>query len=105
MEIDRDALIKLLGAFVDASEVLQRELMLRQMLFAAACKTKGLDEKQIEDAVDRARVAMAEKINAACQADYQNLLEKLPQIIDLLASDQDAALRFLKEWTPKGSPS
>jgi len=105
MEINRETLIELLKAFVDASEILQRELMLYNNLFTAACQTKGLDEKQIQDAVNRARVAMAEKIKAASQTNYQSLLEKLPQIVDLLASDQDAALQLLKEWNPKGLPN
>lgn len=105
MKIDREILITLLEAFVTASEHSRRELMLYQMLFAAACKTKGLTEEEAQKAVDRGRTATAEKIKTACQADYQSLLEKLPQIVDLLASDQDAALRLLKEWTPKGPPN
>ena len=102
MEIDRQTLIKLLGAFVDTSEVLQRELMLYQMLFAALCKARGLTEEETQKAADRGRLASAEKIAAACQSDHQRLLEKLPLIVDLLASDQNKALRFLREWTPKG---
>jgi hypothetical protein len=105
MEIDRQTLIKVLEAFVDASEVLQRELMLHQMLFSAACKTKGLTEEETQKAVDRGRIASTERIKASCQANYQSLLAKLPQLVDLLASDQDAALRFLKEWTPKDPPN
>lgn len=102
MEIDRQNLIKLLEAFVDVSEFFQRELLLYEMLFSAACKAKGLDEKQTQDAVTRGRSASARRIKEVCQAGYQSLLAKLPQIVDLLASDQDAALRLLKEWTPKG---
>ncbi len=86
MEIDKDSLIKLLAAFMDASEILHRESMLYQLLFTAACKTKGLSEAQTDEAVAQGRLAMAEKISAACRADYQSLLEKLPQIVDLLVS-------------------
>ena len=102
MEIDREVLLRILEAFVDASEISRRELMLHQMLFAAACKIKGLTDEEIEKAVDRGRVALTEQIQAASQADYQSLREILPRLVELLVSDQDAALRLLKEWTPKG---
>ena len=90
---------------MDTSEVLQRELMLYQTLFGAACKTAGLDEIETQKALARGRETMAPKINAASREAHQVLVAKLPQLVDLLASDQGAALRFLKEWTPKGPPS
>ena len=102
MEIDRPTLIKLLEAFVDTSEVLQRELMLYQTLFASACKTSGLDETQTQKAVERGREAMTPKISAASREPYLALLSKLPQIVDMLDSNQNEAFRLLKEWTPKG---
>jgi hypothetical protein len=105
MEIDRHMLIKLLEAFVDTSEVLQRELMLYQALFAAACKAKDLDESQTQKAVERGREAMTPKISAACREQYLDLLAKLPQIVELLGSNRDEAFRLLKEWTPKGPPN
>lgn len=102
MEIGRDTLIKFLSAMVDTLEVVQRELMLHQMLFAGACKEKGLSEAQIQMAVNASRRVLSPKIAEGCQASYQSLLEKLPQIVDLLDSNRDEALRLLKEWTPKG---
>ncbi len=105
MEIDKHILIKLLEAFADTSEVLQRELMLYQTLFAAACKTAKLNEAETQKAVERGREVMAPKINAACREGHQGLLAKLPQIVELLDSDRDEAFRLLKEWTPKGLPN
>jgi hypothetical protein len=105
MEIDRDILIKLLGAFVDTSEALQRELMLYQLLFTAACKAKGLDENQTQKAVEQGRQMMAPKISDTCRKDYLALLGKLPLIVDMLDSQKDEAFRLLKEWTPKGLPN
>jgi len=105
MEIDRDALIKLLEAFVDTSEVLQRELMLYQGLFTAVCKAKGLDDNQTREAAERGREAMAAKISAVSREQYLALLAKLPQIVDILDSNQNEAFRLLKEWTPKGPPN
>ena len=104
MQVEREVLIKLLGAFADAMEVVHRELALYQMLFTAACKAKGLTDEETKQAADRGRIAVAEKIDEACTKDYRTLLDKLPQIVDLLDSDQDAALRYLKEWNPKGTP-
>jgi hypothetical protein len=105
VQIDRESLIKLLEAFADVSEVLQRELMLYQMLFSAACKAKGLNEGETQKAADRVRSTNAARIKEASQESYQSLLAKIPRIVDLLASDQDAALRLLNEWTPKGPPN
>jgi hypothetical protein len=105
MEIDKQSLIKLLEAFADSSEVLQRELMLYQMLFASACKVRGLTEEEAKKAVDIGRAEASERIKKACQSEHQALLAKLPQLVDLLVSNQDVALRFLKEWTPKGPPN
>jgi hypothetical protein len=105
MNIDRETLIKLLGAFVDTSELLQRELMLYQTLFTAACKAKGLDELQTQKAVERGRETMTPKISEASRERYLDLQAKLPQIVDMLASRQDEAFRLLKEWTPKGLPN
>jgi hypothetical protein len=102
MEINRNALLSLLEAFVDASEVLQRELMLYQLLFAAASRTKGLDERETVNAVERARLETMERIKTSSQVSYQDLRAKLPQLVDLLASHQYEALKFLKEWIPKG---
>jgi hypothetical protein len=105
MEVDRDVLIKLLEAFADTSEVLHRELMLHQMLFKAACQDKGWNEGEIENALNLARQRSMERISAACRPNHQSLLEKLPRIVDLLASHQDEALRVLKEFVPKGKPN
>ncbi len=102
MELDKHVLIKLLEAFVDTSEVLQREVMLYQTLFAAACKTNGLNEAQTQKAVERGREAMTLKISSSCREQYLALLAKLPQIVELLDSNRDEAFRLLKEWTPKG---
>lgn len=79
--------------------------MLYMSLFNSACKAKGLDQKQTQEAVELARKAIQEKIIKQSEPSHQSLLEKIPQIVDLLASDQDEALRVLKEWTPKGPPN
>jgi len=105
VQIDRENLIRLLEAFVDTSEGLQRELMLYQTLFSASCTAKGLNDQQIQATIDTGRKAMSEKISESCRANYQNLLSKLPRLVELLSSDQDAALRFLKEWKPTGFPN
>lgn len=105
MEIDRETLIKLLEAFVDVSEVLQRELMLYQLLFEGFCQSKGLNDQEKQRLLDGYREASRAKISAASGESYRSLLDKLPRIVDLLASDRDAALRLLKEWTPKGPPN
>jgi hypothetical protein len=105
MEIDKDLLIKLLAAFVGTAETLQRELMLYQTLFTAACKTSGYDEAKTQAAVDLGREAMTPKISAACREHYLNLLAKLPQIVDMLGSNRDEAFRLLKEWIPEGPPN
>lgn len=102
MEIDRQRLVKLLEAFADVSELLQRDLMLYQTLFTAVCKAKGLDENATQQIVERARAETATRIRDASQANYQDLLAKIPQIVDMLSSNQDAALRLLTEWKPKG---
>ena len=105
MEIDRETLIKLLEAFVDTSAVLQRELMLYQQLFTAACQATGLTEDEIQTAVARGRMESSEKLNDISQTIHQSLVAKLPQLVDLLASDHDAALQFLGEWAPEGRPN
>lgn len=105
MEINRETLIKLLEALADTSEVLHRELMLYQLLFTAACKAKGLTEDEMQKAVARGRMESAEKIDWAAQTIHQSLRGKLPQLVDLLASDEDAALRFLEEWDSEGQPN
>lgn len=105
MQIDKNMLVKLLEAFADVSEVLQRELTLYVSLFNSACGAQGLDQKQTQEAIGLARKAIGEKIRKQNEQDYQNFLEKLPQIVDLLASDQDEAFRVLKEWIPKGPPN
>ncbi|MGA2100458.1 MAG: hypothetical protein ABSG34_05100 [Candidatus Sulfotelmatobacter sp.] len=102
MEVDRETLIKLLEAFVDASELLQRELMLYQILFQAACKTSALGEDGMKELVDRGRKASAQKIKESSQASYRDLLAKVPQIVDLLDTNRDEAMRILREWKPKG---
>jgi ferritin-like protein len=105
MEIDRQTLIKLLDAFADVSEVLQRELMLYQTLFTAACKAKGLDENATQQLVEQARVETATRIRDASHANYQDLLAKIPRMVDMLSSNQDSALRLLNDWKPKGPPN
>jgi hypothetical protein len=105
MEIDRKKLIGLLEAFVDTSELLQRELMLFQLLFYSACKSRGLTPEEGHQLADRGRIESEERIRQSSQADHQDLRAKLPQLIDLLASDQDAALQLLRKWTPKGRPN
>jgi hypothetical protein len=105
MEIDRETLIKLLEVFADTAEVFQRESALYQLLFTAACKAKGLTDGEIQAAVDRGRIESADRIKTTFQAGHQSLLARLPQLVDLLASDQDAALKLLRESTPKGLPN
>jgi hypothetical protein len=105
MEIDRYVLTQLLEAFVDYATVLQRELMLYQLLFQGACQAEGLTPQQIEKALERARQTQGPKIREATHAMYKDLLAKVPSIIDLLADDQTKALTFLKEWMPKGPPN
>lgn len=87
---------------MDTSEVLQRELMLYQMLFTSACKARGLNEAQTQKAVEQGRDLLSPKIGDTCRKDYLALLGKLPQIVDMLDSRKDEAFRLLKEWTPKG---
>jgi hypothetical protein len=105
MEIDRQTLLRLLEAFADTSEVLQRELMLYQSLLSGACKVKGLSEAGIEEVVKIGRERLYPAIAEASREAHQSLLEKLPQIVDLLEADQGGALRLLKEWNPKGLPN
>jgi hypothetical protein len=105
MEIDKATLVKFLEAFVDTSELLQRELMLYQLLFSSACKTRGLNESQTQKAVEQGRELLAPKISDTCRKDYLALLGKLPQLVDMLDSRKDEAFRLLKEWTPKGPPN
>lgn len=104
MEIDREVLIELLKALLDASEATHRELEFYRTLFLAACKAKGLNETEIRALEERARGERMAKIAAQRRSDHQSLLEKVPRIVELLASDQAAALRLLQEWTPKGPP-
>jgi hypothetical protein len=105
MEVDRQTLIKLLEAFVEASELLQREVMLYQILFQAACLSKNLNANEMKEVVDRGRVASAEKVREASQASYRDLVAKVPQIVDLLDSNREEAMRILREWKPKGPPN
>ena len=105
MEVDRNTLIKLLEVFVGASEDVQRELGLYQMLFTAAWMQKGLSIEQMREAVDLARGVGAEKINAHYEAGFRDLVAKLPQLVDMLDKDQDAALKFLKEYVSKWGPN
>jgi hypothetical protein len=103
MQVDRQTLIKLLETFMTASEGLSRELEFYRGLFIASCKAKGLDDEQTQKIIDAAREKFSPMIDDAHRSSYLGLLERLPQLVDLLASDQDEALRFLKEWIPKGS--
>ena len=102
MEINRETLIKLLEAFADTSEVLHRELMLYQLLFLSACKSKGLKEDEIQKDIARARIERLGEIDMVSQAAFQSLRGKLPQLVDLLSSDEDAAVRFLEKWGSGG---
>lgn len=104
MEIDRDILINFLSDMVNTLENVQRELMLHQMLFAGACREKGLNEAQIALAVDSSRKVLSAKIAEGCQASYQTLLGTLPQLVDILGSDQEEALRLLQERLSKRRP-
>lgn len=105
MEVERQTLTKLLEAFVEASEALQRELMVYQLIFEGMCKTQNLNEKERQRLLEGARQVTSAKIRELNSEKYHSLLASIPQIVDLLASDQDAALRLLKEWTPKGPPN
>jgi hypothetical protein len=105
MEIDKQKLISLLEAFLQTAQVFERELMLYQIMFQTACKTQHLTDQEIEHLVNQARKASADRIRAATESGLKDLLGKLPQIVDLLNSDRDAALRLLREWKPKGPPN
>src|SRR5262249_52299876 len=98
MQVDKQALTKLLEAFVDVVELFHRESMLYQMLFTADCKAKGLNEDEIHEAVEAGRNVSAEKIREASEPSYKDLLAKIPQIVDLLDSNPDEAFRLLKDW-------
>jgi hypothetical protein len=105
MEIDRKTLIRVLEAFADTLEVFQREVFLSQSLFFMACKAKGMNDEQIDKVIESAREGLSPKIEKACRDSRQSLLEKLPRIVDLLASDQEAALQSLREWAPVELPN
>ena len=79
--------------------------MLYQTLFAAACKTSGLDETQTRKAVERGREAMTPRISAACREQYLDLLTKLPQLVELLDSNRDEAFPTSERMDSKGPPN
>lgn len=105
MEIDKQKLISVLEAFVQTAHVFERELMLYQIMFKTACRTQHLTDKEIENLTSQARKASVDRIKAATEPAIKVLLEKLPQIVDLLDSNRDEALRVLQEWKPKGPPN
>jgi len=105
MEIDRQNLIKLLEVFVDTTHVFELELMLYQLVYLTYCKTKGLEPEQAEELVNQTRKLASPKLRETTEAGYRSLVGKLPQIVDLLDSNRDAALRLLQEWKPKGPPN
>ena len=105
MQVDRAILIKLLEAFLDASEVTARQLSLFQTLFNAACKAKGMNDEEIQKVIAKGRESLSPKIDEAHRANYLSLVDAIPQIVDLLEKNQDEALRYLREWTPKGLPN
>jgi hypothetical protein len=102
MEVDRQTLIKLLEAFAEASEALQRELMVHQLIFEGMCRTQNLNAEQRSRLLEGARTVTAQKIAELSSERYESILPKLPQIVDLLDTNRDEALRVLREWKPKG---
>jgi exonuclease VII small subunit len=102
MAVDKEAVVKLLEAFALSLETSLREQALLQGLFTAACRAKGLTDAEINLVLAEGRKRLSPRIAEESELSYQSLLGKLPQIVDLLESDQDEALRFLQEWTPKG---
>ena len=102
MAVNKQAVVKLLEAFALSLEVSLREQSLFHSLFIAACKAKGLTDGEVGFVIAEGRKRISPRIAEESQSSYRSLLEKLPQIVDLLESNQDEALRFLQEWTPKG---
>jgi hypothetical protein len=106
MEIDRDKLIKFLEAFADTNYAFERELIIYQLAFLTYCKTKGVEPAEAEELVNQARNIASPKIDELTLKDHRSLLEKLPQIVDLLASNRgEDPTTFLREWKPKGPPN
>ena len=106
MEIDRKTLIKLLEAFVETTHVFELELMLYQLVYLTYCKTHGLTPQQAEELVKQTRPLASATLREKTAKDYRNLVEKLPQIVDLLGSSQaEDPTKFLREWKPKGPPN
>src|SRR5271170_3451049 len=89
MEIDRQNLIKLLEAFVETTHAFELELMFYQITYLTYCKTKGLELTQAQELVSQTRKLASQKVKEMTEGDYRSLLGKLPQIVDLLGSNQD----------------
>src|SRR5690349_10223351 len=105
MEIDKDTLTKVIEAILNSSQTFQRELLLYQLIFQTFCEREGLNDEMRQQIVDRARELSATRIAGVAEAAHKELLAKVPQIIELLDSNQDEALRLLKEWKPTGAPN
>lgn len=102
MEIDRQRLIKLIEAFADTTHIFECELALYQVIVQTFCQQHHLDSQQRQELVDRARAKVGPEIKVKYRASHQDLLGKIPQIVDLLNSNQDEALAILKAWKPQG---
>jgi len=99
MEIDEQQLVKILEAFVDVSHAFECELALYQVIVVTLCQQRGLDPANI---VEVARANGMQVIQEKYKANYQDLLGKLPRIVELLNSNQDATLAMLRKWRPRG---
>jgi hypothetical protein len=102
MEIDKQKLIKLLETFADTTHSFERELALYRMIVQMLCQDKGLRPDAIQELVDKARVKIGPAIQQKYEASHQDLLGKLPRIVELLNSNQDDFLGLLHAWKPQG---
>jgi hypothetical protein len=102
MEIDKQQLIKLIEAFADTTHIFQCELALYQMIVQLLWREKGFPPDMVQDLVDKSRAKMWPEIHKKYQASHQSLLDKIPKLVDLLNSNQDEFLKFLREWKPQG---
>lgn len=98
-------MLRVIEAILDTSQDLRRELMLYQLIFETFCEREGLNDAMRQQIIDRARELSAARIGAATQAAQQELLAKAEEIVALLDSDRDEALRLLNGWKPTGPPN